>query len=52
MYRCTRCGEHVDAEDRERHSATTTHQDNGGAAEVVDEDYEEPPPTRGLSKTR
>ena len=52
MYRCTRCDEFVDDDDRADHSATSAHQDNGGSADVVDDDYEELPPTRGTSKTR
>ncbi len=52
MYRCVRCDENVDDDDRARHSATTPHQDNGGQADVVEEDYEELPRTRGTSKTR
>lgn len=53
MYRCKRCDESVEVEQRAAHSATQVHQSNGGSAEVDEEDYEEEDPgTRGMSKTR
>lgn len=52
MYRCKRCDEFVDGDDRAHHSASNAHQGNGGNSQVVDDDYEELPPTRGTSKTR
>lgn len=52
MYRCMRCDEFVDGDDRANHSASSAHQEKGGNSEVVDDDYEALPPTRGTSKTR
>ena len=52
MYRCKRCDQVVEVEERTAHSATEAHQSNGGSAEVDEEDYEEVDPgTRGMSKT-
>ncbi len=52
MYRCNKCDEFVEDEDRAAHSALEVHQSNGGSAEVDEEDYEEGAPRpRGMSKT-
>ena len=52
MYRCNKCDEFVEDEDRTAHSASEVHQSNGGSADVDEEDYEEGVPrTRGMSKT-
>ncbi|HEX4980481.1 MAG TPA: hypothetical protein VFV63_02240 [Ilumatobacteraceae bacterium] len=52
MYRCKRCDEDVEDDERAAHSASEAHLSNGGSVEVDEEDYEEDPGTRGMSKTR
>jgi hypothetical protein len=43
VYTCIHCHVAVEADERESHSASQTHQDNGGSSTVVDEDYERAP---------